>query len=89
MVEVQALKGFVHGGRRMIGDRFFVSPHDAKLLAAKALVFIETEGIIESNPTPAAGENSAVSPAAPVSPSPIAAPRKRGRPRKQPVESLS
>ena len=89
MVEVVALKGFVHGGRRMVGDRFLVSPHDAKLLAAKALVFIEIEGIIESDPTPAAGENSAVSPAAPVSQNPTVALRKRGRPRKQPVESLS
>lgn len=79
MVEVEAIRGFVHGGRRMIGDRFDVSPREASLLASKSLVMILGA---DDPPVPAAGERQPASPAAPVSPNPIAEPRKRGRPRK-------
>ena len=70
----------------MVGDRFSVSPHEAKLLASKSLVLIETEDVLEENPTAAAGEKSSVSPAAPALPNPTAKPPKRGRPRKKIAE---
>jgi hypothetical protein len=61
MIEVRALESFEHSGTRRPGDRFKVSPNQARRLSDKGLVeLVRGRG----NPRKAAGTPSSASPAA-------------------------
>lgn len=83
MTEVVAVSNFQHHGRKLAGDVFTVSPQVANELERIGLVQVLGDGPAAENPTQTAGTKSSVLPADPVSPPPTAAPRKRGRPKKQ------
>lgn len=78
-VEIEALKAFDHDRMRISrGGRIAVSPQTAQLMRRKGLATIIGDAPTPQNPTPAGGETSSVSPAAPVSPEPTAPKSKRG-----------
>lgn len=85
MTDVIAKRRFAHNGRRVVGERFPVSPGAAKDLARRGLV-----EIVEEAPVPpvSGGVRSSASPADPLSPQTTAEPSKRGKAKKK-AEPLS
>lgn len=90
-IEVIALSGFDHDGRRRCGDTFRVSQVQALALKKSGLVRLSTDPAPANpgtpGPTPAAGSKPSASPAAQASPKQTAKPRAGGAKTGKVVES--
>jgi hypothetical protein len=81
LVEVKAKFGFDHDGAKKRGDKFFVSPTTARIMARRGLVdYVDAKTEAQQNPTSAAGlvQPSSALPAAQASRKPIATPSSHG-----------